>query len=78
MRSNDVSCEDNGLKAEERRAINDLKLFQRYMSRVRNTLTNKNLIAESFFAAAHLLVEGILSKLPDFQEYLQDFYAQRR
>ena len=77
LRRNDASSEDNTLNAEEQRVINDLKLLQKYMSRVRSSLTNKNLCTESFFAKAHLLVEGILSKLQDFQKYLQDFHAQR-
>jgi len=78
MRRKDILSEEASLKTEEQRAIKDLELVQKYMGRVRITLANKHLCAESFFATAHLLVEGILSKLENFQKYLEDFHAQRR
>jgi len=78
MRRKDVLSDDNTLKTQEQRAIKDLELVRKYMGRVRNTLTDKRLCTKSFFATAHLLVEGILSKLQDFEQYLQDFHDQRR
>jgi len=78
LRRKDVLSEDHTLKPQEQRVIKDLELVQKYMGSVRNTLTNKCLCTESFFRAADLLVEGILSKLHDFQSHLQDFHDKRR
>lgn len=78
MRRKDVLSEDNTLKTQEQRVIKDLELVQKYMGCVRKALTDKHLSAKSFFRAADLLVEGILSKLQDFQNILQDFHDQQR
>ncbi len=78
MRRKDVSSEDQLLDTQEHRVIKDLELTQKYMGRVRNALTDKKLCTDSFFRASDLLVEGILSKLPEFQNYLQDFHDKRR
>lgn len=76
MRRKEVLSEDNTLNTQEQQAIKDLEIVQKYMGRVRNTLTDKILCTKSFFAMAHLLVEGILNTLPDFQKYLKDFHDQ--
>ncbi len=78
MRHKVASPEDHLLNTQEHRMIKDLELVQKYMGRVRNTLADKRLCTKPFFSAADLLIEGILSKLPDFQIYLQNFHDKRR
>jgi predicted transcriptional regulator len=78
MRHKVVLPEDHILNTQEHRVIKDLELVQKYMGRVRNALADKHLYKKPFYATAYLLVEGILSKLPDFQNYLQDFHDKRR
>jgi hypothetical protein len=78
MRRKDVLSVDHTLTPQEQRVIKDLELVQKYMGSVRNTLTDKRLCSKSFFRAADLLVEGILSKLQGLGKYLQDFHDKRR
>jgi hypothetical protein len=78
LRCKYLLSEDHTLGLQEQRVIKDLELVQKYMSSVRNTLADKCLCSKSFFRAADLLVEGILSKLHDFKSHLQDFHDKRR
>ena len=78
LRRKALLSEDHTLGPQEQRVIKDLELVQKYMCRVKNVLTDKRLCTKSFYATAHLLVEGILSKLQDFQKYLQNFHDKRR
>jgi len=78
LRCKYLLSEDHTLGLQEQRVIKDLELVQKYMSSVRNTLADKCLCSKSFFRAADLLVEGILSKLHGFKSHLQDFHDKRR
>ncbi len=78
LRRKDVLSEDHTLEPQEQRVIKDLELVQKYMASVGDALTDKCLCTKSFFGAADLLVEGILSKLQDFKNHLQDFHDKRR
>ncbi len=78
LRQKDLLSDDHNLGPQEQQVIKDLELVQKHMGFVRNALTDKRLCTKSFFRAADLLVEGILSKLQDFGRYLQDFHDKRR
>jgi len=72
-----VSHEDS-FSDPEKRTISDLELAQKYMNRIISRLDDPNLKSPSCYATAHLLVEGILSKMDLFHQTLKGFYDQAR
>lgn len=80
MKKNNVcsSSDGNSLSEPERSAVNDLELMQKYMEKVSSGIKDSRLSSPSFFAIAHLLVEGILSKINFFTKSMEAFYDQRK
>lgn len=72
------SRDENSLNELERNAVNDLELVQKYMEKVSSGIKDSRLSSPSFFATAHLLVEGILSKINFFTKNMEEFYDQRK
>jgi hypothetical protein len=62
----------------ESKTLRDLDLAQRCIGRIPYEVKDSRLKSPSFFTEAHLLAEGILSKINFFIKTLQEFYGQRR
>lgn len=72
------SSDENSLNELERNAINDLELVQKYMEKISSGIKDVKLNSPPFLATAHLLVEGILSKINIFTKNMEEFYDQRK
>lgn len=71
------SPEADVFNEQEKRVLLDLELVQRYMIRVLSEIQDSRLQTPSFLLQAHLLVEGILSRISNFIRTLRRFHDRK-
>lgn len=71
------SSEADAFSEQEKRVLLDLELAQKYMVRVLSGIQDAGLQTPSFLVQAHLLVEGILSRISNFIRTLRRFHDRR-
>lgn len=69
-----VPRDQEGCSEFERVLLGDLQTLQKCMQRVLLKLSNTRLKSRPFFAEANLLAGALLSRLPLFQERIQEFH----
>jgi hypothetical protein len=63
-----------GCNAFERALLGDLEILQKYLQRVMVKCQDPRLKSRAFYAQAHLLAGGVVSKLEPFGERMKAFY----
>lgn len=66
------------LNTTESRLIRDLELFQKYMSRIRYGLRQKDIKSDACNKTAKLLIEGIINNISIFIKEVKAFYDSRQ
>lgn len=74
----DTTSNTDSLTEQEAKALRDLELAQRCIGRIPYEIKDPRLKSPSFFTTAHLLAEGILSKMNFFIKTLEGFNDRRR
>lgn len=69
-----VPASPDGCTEFERILLGDIERLQRYMQRVMGKTQSPNLTNRAFYAQAHLLLTGILSRTNAFTEAMRSFY----
>lgn len=69
-----VPASEDGCTEFERILLGDIERLQRYMQRVMGKAQSPNLTNKAFYAQAHLLLTGILSRTSAFTEAMRSFY----
>lgn len=73
-RIREVPCDVDDCSEFERTMLRDLEITQKYMQRVMRKASDSRFKNHSFYAQAHLLAGGILSKITIFSKTLRGFY----
>ncbi len=69
-----VPASADGCTEFERILLGDIERLQKYMQRVMGKTQDPNLSSSAFYAQAHLLLTGILSRTNAFTEAMRSFY----
>ena len=64
----------DGCNEFERLLIRDLEQIQKYMRRIPGKSVDQRVSSSAFFAQAHLLSAGVLSRAPSFLESMRSFH----
>lgn len=69
-----IPASADGCTEFERILLGDIERLQRYMQKVMGKTQNPSLTSRAFYAQAHLLLTGILSRTNAFTESMRSFY----
>ncbi|MDI6782427.1 MAG: chromosome partitioning protein ParB, partial [bacterium] len=73
-RLKEVPPDSDACNESERGMLRDLEIVQKYMQQVMRKSNDKGFANSPFYAQAHLLAGGILSKIKTFSKILEEFY----